>query len=71
MSNTKLPKSLTGFSCPNCGRYCSTGYQKSIDNSFISKTQPVFVLEPDPHYTWTETHRCLSCDTIYTLDNST
>jgi hypothetical protein len=57
-------KSKTNYSCPNCDLVVS-------DRSLELKTEPEFVEEPDPHYSWTETHKCLGCETIFTLENGT
>jgi hypothetical protein len=59
-----IVESKTGYTCPNCETVCS-------EQSIISKTDPVFVEEPDPHYSWDETHKCVSCETVYILHNGT
>ena len=56
-------KSITGYSCPECGA-CSCS-----EITLINKTESIFNEEPDPHYSWTETHKCQKCETIYTLEN--
>jgi len=57
-------KSVTNYSCPNCGGYCS-------EKTLISKTTPEWCYVPDPCYNWKETHRCHMCETLYTLNNGT
>lgn len=57
-------KSITGYSCPNCGAICS-------QSTFISKTESEFKEEPDPHYDWNEIHKCKKCETTYLLHNGT
>lgn len=71
MMEATILKSVTGYSCPNCGAICSTSKAVGPGSSFISSTKPEFKMLPDPHYDWVETHQCLKCDTIYTLDNGT
>ena len=60
----EIIKSTTGYSCPNCGKVCS-------DKTLISKTEPEFEEYPEPHYTWTEVHKCDKCETKYQLINGT
>jgi predicted RNA-binding Zn-ribbon protein involved in translation (DUF1610 family) len=58
----KILKSVTGYSCPNCGAICS-------DHSFVSATKKE--MNHNYNYSWTETHKCTKCETIYTLENGT
>lgn len=59
-----MKKSKTNYSCPNCGTYCS-------DKTLIKESKTEFSYFPDPHYFWTETHKCPNCETIYTINNGT
>lgn len=60
----EILESVTGYSCPNCGRICS-------DHTLVSRTEPVFAEYPDYHYEWDETHKCLACETTYIIHNGT
>lgn len=62
--NEDVIKSFTGYSCPNCGAVSS-------EHTLVSRTDPDFSYEPDPHYSWTETHSCKQCRTLYSLENGT
>ena len=57
-------KSTTGYSCPNCGTICS-------DRTLILRTDFKFEEDPNPHYSWDETHKCQKCETLYLLHNGT
>ncbi len=57
-------ESTTGYSCPNCGTICS-------DKTLISRTDSKFEEDPNPHYSWDETHKCQKCETLYLLHNGT
>jgi len=57
------------FRCPNCNRFCSGFGEKPT--SLIDKEETEFIEAPDPHYSWLELHKCLSCGTIYTVNNGT
>jgi predicted RNA-binding Zn-ribbon protein involved in translation (DUF1610 family) len=57
-------ESTTGYSCPNCGAICS-------DKTLISRTDSKFEEDPNPHYSWDETHKCQKCETLYLLHNGT
>jgi hypothetical protein len=63
-SNEKVVKSITGYTCPNCGAYSSE------EKTMIHATNPEFIHEPDPHLSWEEVHKCSKCKTIYHLKNS-
>ena len=67
METNKLPKSITGYSCPNYGEVCSEGPEGSL----ISRTSAIFSFDQDPSYNWEETHKCNNCGTVYTLSNGT
>ena len=52
------------YSCPNCGSHVAS-------NIPLQKTEPMFSLEPDPHYEWQELHKCGSCETLFRITNGT
>jgi len=55
------------FRCPNCNRFCS-GFGDN-PTSLIERDDTEFIEAPDPHYSWNELHKCMSCDTVYTVVN--
>ena len=57
------------FKCPNCGKCCSNPYDNPT--SYVDKEDAEFTEFPDPHYSWKELHKCLDCETIYTIVNGT
>lgn len=59
----KKPLKADLYSCPNCDTM-SQGTR-----TLISQTEPEFIIGPDPHYTWTEIHKCSNCNTFYQLKN--
>jgi len=62
--DSKPIKLTTGYSCPNCGTICS-------GKTLLDRGEVEFDYEPDPHYSWTETHQCNVCETIYIIKNGT
>lgn len=62
---SKIPMSITGYSCPMCGA------AHDAQHSMISMTTPQFKTQPDPHYSWTEIHKCVKCESKYKLKNAT
>lgn len=53
--------------CPGCGVICeSTGAP-----SMVWRSEPEFIIEPDPHYSWDEIHQCTHCETLFILQNGT
>ena len=56
-------------SCPNCHIFCTN--QHDNPTSFLDKDETEFIEAPDPHYQWNELHKCLHCDTVYTIVNGT
>mgnify|MGYP003441964836 CR=1 FL=1 len=60
------------FSCPNCGKHCSSSYGEIGEpTSFVKSFPSEFKEEPDPHFSWEELHKCLACETEYLLVNRT
>lgn len=57
-------KSITGYSCPNCGSICS-------EKTLKSRTDAEFNEFPHTHYSWKELHVCAMCETEYILNNGT
>jgi hypothetical protein len=56
--------------CPNCGTWNTDVLPIGQGGSRVRWTEPVFVETPDPHYEWSETHKC-ACGTEYTFKNGT
>jgi len=61
---TEAPDQSETYKCPNCGKH---GEIEDV----IFMTESVFNHEPDPHYTWTEIHKCPECSVIYKYTNGT
>jgi len=53
--------------CPNCGKLTAMTHP----NFRISKSETVFVQDPDPHYEWEELYKCPDCGTLYLIKNGT
>jgi len=68
MPNKTILISIRKSSCPCCGAYPS-------NDTFLSITEPIFndgtENNTDPHYSFSETHKCNVCDTVYTFESGT
>lgn len=66
MAKSKYKKSVSGFSCPVCGRIAS-------DKEIVRKTKPEFHADgnEDPHYEWKEYYKCSKCESFYYINNGT
>lgn len=53
------------FNCPNCNKH--SGAMESM----IASTEAEFVEAPDPHYKWEEIHKCVTCHTMFQIENGT
>jgi len=58
---------VEGSQCPKCNDYATYGDEGSL----VSSTPSIFKEEPDPHYSWVETHKCKSCGTSFRFFNGT
>lgn len=70
---SEIVKSTTGYSCPNCGTMCLHGKVEE-GGTLVSMINFTFTDGGefnDPHYAWSEVHKCQKCETVYSLENGT
>lgn len=70
MAEKKKIPIVENYSCPKCGDP-SWDQTEQGTSTLQATTKPVFITEPEPHYSWLETHKCLKCGTIYEFKNNT